>query len=150
MPNVEFNVGDDGLIVGDSAGTPSWGQRVTSADFWKGRMMDAAKHRLEQGAEFPYDADDKWWHGEGANPPPAKDWAHAAARGVLADMNDRGGIKHGFRAIDEDVRAEIVESLAEIIRLAAPNVELNGERSESARTQGSAALPAKTKEKHDG
>ncbi len=83
--------------------------------------MDIAKHRLEHGAKFPYDADDKWWNGGGENPPPAKDWAHAAARGVLADLNDRGGIKHGFNEIDEDVRAEIVESLAEIIRRAAPN-----------------------------
>ena len=86
--------------------------------------MDITKHRLDHGAEFPYDADDKWWNGDGTNPPQAKDWAHAAARGILADLNDRRDIKRGFERIDEDVRAEIVESLAEIIRLAAHNAKL--------------------------
>lgn len=82
--------------------------------------MDIAKHQLEHGAEFPYDATDEWWGGDGKNPPPAKDWAHAAARGVLADLNDRKGIKRELEEVDEEVRIELVESLAEIIRLAAP------------------------------
>lgn len=49
-------------------------------------------------------------------PPPPTDWAHAAARGVLADLLDRKGIKHGFTDVEEDTRVEIVQSLAEIIR----------------------------------
>lgn len=83
--------------------------------------MSDAKHRLEHGAKFPYDATDEWWNGDGKNPPPAKDWAHAAARGVLADLSDRQGIKWELEKIDEDVRAELVGSVAEIIRAAAPN-----------------------------
>lgn len=79
-----------------------------------------AEITLRRGSEFPYDAPDAWWHTEGvAVPPPATDWAHAAARGVLADLTDRRGIKHGFEGIDELVRVEIVESLAAIIRAAA-------------------------------
>lgn len=81
--------------------------------------MDIAKHCLERGASFPYDASDEWWNGDQETPPPAMDWAHAAARGVLADLNDRRGIKDGFNEVDESVRAEIVQSLAEIIKLAA-------------------------------
>lgn len=77
--------------------------------------MTNAKHALEHGAQWPYDAPDSR---SSDIPPPAKDWAHAAARGVLADLTDRRSIKNGFRDIDEDVRVEIVESLAEIIRIA--------------------------------
>lgn len=47
-----------------------------------------------------------------------KDWAHAAARGVVADLQGRRAIKWGFDDIDEEIRAEIVASLAAIIRLA--------------------------------
>lgn len=79
--------------------------------------MSNANHALERGAQYPYDAPDSW--SSDTPPPPAKDWAHAAARGVLADLTDRRSIKNGFRDIDEDVRLEIVESLAEIIRIAA-------------------------------
>lgn len=77
--------------------------------------MDGAKINLEHGAKYPYDAPDDWTSEDG--PPPAIDWAHAASRGVIADLCDRGGIKHGFNDIDEEIRAEIVESLAAIIRL---------------------------------
>ncbi len=91
--------------------------------------MSNAKNRLEHGAEFPYDAPDKWWNGDGKNPPQAKDWAHAAARGVLADLSDRRGIKGELEMIDEDVRAELVKSVAEIIRAAAPNAEITGRAS---------------------
>ena len=82
--------------------------------------MDKAKEALEQGAKYPFEANDKWWSGGGGSPPPAKDWAHAAARGILVDLQDRRGIKYSFVGIDEECRVEIVESLAEIIRRAAP------------------------------
>lgn len=83
--------------------------------------MDIAQHTLDRGAKYPYDAPDSWWEGDGDErvAPPAVDWAHAAARGVLADLNDRKGIKQGFYEIDEKIRVEIVSSLAEIIRRAA-------------------------------
>jgi hypothetical protein len=82
-------------------------------------MVDIAQHTLTRGEKFPYDANDAWWAGRGDSPPPSTDWAHAAARGVIADLKDRRGIKHGFNDIDEGVRAEIVDALANIIRAAA-------------------------------
>lgn len=83
------------------------------------KMTDnSAKIYLEHGSRFPYDAGKEFWEGSDSNPPNANDWAHAAARGVLADLLDRRGIKHGFNDVDHDVRAELVQSLSEIIRLA--------------------------------
>lgn len=80
-----------------------------------------AKQRLKHGNDFPFDAPDAWWEGDATNPQPPKDWAHAAARGVVADLQDRRSIKHGLERgnIDENIRTEIVETLAEIIREAA-------------------------------
>jgi len=80
-------------------------------------MSDPAR-RLAHGDEFPYDAPDEWWRATGGDPPAPRSWAHRAARGVIADLQDRRGIKWSFDDIDEDTRAEVVESLAEIIRLA--------------------------------
>ena len=82
----------------------------------------AAVVALESGSEFPFDAPDAWWHREDEPvPPPAKDWAHRAARGVLYNLSDRRGIKQGLQvlSIDEDTRIEIVDALAAIIREAA-------------------------------
>ena len=87
--------------------------------------MDTAKHSLERGAKYPFDGGEDFWK-EGKNPPEAKDWAHTAARGVLADLSDRRGIKSELCKIDHEVRAELTESLAEIIRLANNNA-LQGE-----------------------
>jgi len=78
-------------------------------------MQDYSTYTLEQGDQFPYDSED----GYGTNALPPVDWAHRAARGVIAALQDRRGIKRGFDDIDEDVRMEIVSSLAEIIRQAA-------------------------------
>ena len=76
---------------------------------------------LQHGAEFPYDAPDKWWRDDGdLPPPPADDWAHAAARGVLANLSDRRGIKQELNSVDEDVRVQLVADLAAIIRAARP------------------------------
>ena len=80
-----------------------------------------AKISLTHADNYPYDAPDEWWASEGktiALPPPAIDWAHRAARGIIADLKGRHTIKHGLENIDEETRAEIVRSLAEIIRLA--------------------------------
>jgi len=68
----------------------------------------AALQDLHLGINLPYDG------GEVAEPP--DDWAHVAARGVMANLLDRKGIKSELSLIDQDVRAEIVQSLAEIIR----------------------------------
>ncbi|RUW04069.1 hypothetical protein [Mesorhizobium sp. M1A.F.Ca.IN.020.04.1.1] len=81
-------------------------------------MTDITRIRLEQGDEFPYDATDQWWRSRAKQPPKARDWAHRAARAIIADLKDRRDIKRGFEQIDQDVRMEIVDSLAAIIRAA--------------------------------
>jgi hypothetical protein len=79
------------------------------------------RHRLSHGNKWPYDASDAWWQSSGepdGAPADNLDWATRAARAVLADMCDRRGIKRGFEDIPEDVRREIVETTAAIIRMA--------------------------------
>ncbi len=75
---------------------------------------------VDHGNKFPYDASDAWMDSDD-DPPPPSDWAHSAARGVIADLTDRRNIKYGFEEVDEEVRAEIVASLAAIIRAALPD-----------------------------
>lgn len=77
-----------------------------------------AQIALNHGAEFPYDASDGWWDSDAAFAPPAVDWAHRAARGVMADLKARRGIKWELEKVDEETRVEIVRALAEIIRVA--------------------------------
>lgn len=72
---------------------------------------------LQHGAQFPYDGGEDFWNSK-VPAPPATDWAHAAARGVLADLSDRRGIRHELEAVDYDVREELTQSLAAIIRAA--------------------------------
>ena len=89
--------------------------------------FNEAKHSIELGSTYPYDAPDSWWQSDETRiPPPATDYAHKAARGILANLTDRRGIKQEFNNIDEDVRAEIVESIAEIIRVAIDFDSLEG------------------------
>lgn len=78
-------------------------------------MTTDAQRALARGADFPYDGGEAFWH-RSESPPPAIDWAHRAARGVLADLTDRRGIKHELDDIDYDVREELTQSLAAIIR----------------------------------
>lgn len=71
---------------------------------------------LAHGQRFAYDAPDKWWRGTSDEPfDENASWSVRAARGVLSDLKDRRTIKNGFDDIDEETRAEIVESLAAII-----------------------------------
>ena len=86
---------------------------------------DEIRHRIKHGNRWPYDASDDWWKSDRDDdtrteevPADKLDWAHRAARGILSDMNDRRGIKRSFEDIDEDVRREIVETTAAIIRMA--------------------------------
>jgi hypothetical protein len=81
--------------------------------------MADPKRDLEMGAKYPY-------HGK-----PPVDWAEAAALGILRDLNDRRGIKHELAEVDDDVRGEIVETMAAIIRAArdaAPQTESTKEK----------------------
>ncbi len=79
-----------------------------------------AKSSLKLGQEFPFDAPDSWWYRGEHEPKLDGDWAVIAARGVIANLSDRRGIKRplDIQRIDEDVRAEIIQTLAAIIRLA--------------------------------
>jgi hypothetical protein len=83
---------------------------------------EQARHALgclQQGERYPYDATDEWKdtnHDDDA--PPAEDWAHAAARGIIADLTDRRSIKRGFENVDEEVRQDIVAAIRRIILLA--------------------------------
>ena len=77
----------------------------------------SAQYSIKRGEESPY-------HGE-----PPKDWAERAALGVISDLLGRRGIKWEFEKVDEDVRPEIVERMAEIIRLCNPtDVAIEAER----------------------
>lgn len=67
---------------------------------------------LSHGCEFPYDTSDDEVFA------PVTDWAHAAARGVLANLLDRSGVGNALEQCDEEVRIEIVSAVAEVIRLA--------------------------------
>ena len=74
-------------------------------------MIDV-ENSLQHGASFPFDC----WDGDGeCTATPATSWAHAAARGILANLSDRRGIDSALDNIDYDVRAEIVQSITEII-----------------------------------
>ncbi len=80
-------------------------------------MSDLAKRDLKSGDQSPYDALDSWRNSDlEETPPPSKDWAHSAARGILHNLSDRRGIKWELANIDENTRIEIVSSIAEIIR----------------------------------
>ena len=81
--------------------------------------MSKAAKALKHGANLPYDAGADFWEGRTTTPPPARDWAHAAARGVLADLCDRRGVNNELDDVDHDVREEMVASIADIIREAA-------------------------------
>jgi hypothetical protein len=73
--------------------------------------MNDAQIALKLGDEYPYEIT----LGDNLTPP---DWAHRAARGIMADMNDRRGIKWEIQKVDMDTRKDIVATLAAIIRLA--------------------------------
>ncbi|CUS06403.1 conserved protein of unknown function (plasmid) [Candidatus Promineifilum breve] len=81
--------------------------------------QEGAKHDLLSASWYPYDASDEWRQSWPSPPAaPAGDWAVAAARGIIHNLLDRRAIKRGFEDVDEDVRLEIVETIAMIIRTA--------------------------------
>jgi hypothetical protein len=79
---------------------------------------DEAKINYDRGNKYPYDQPDDDDGNESLHPIDDGDWATRAARGVVCDLKDRRDIKHGFQNVDEETRAEIIESLAGIIRYA--------------------------------
>jgi hypothetical protein len=79
-----------------------------------------ARNALARGAALPFDGSASFWT-QGKLPRPAEDWAHAAARGVIADLSSRAGLHRALTSaeISLDDRVDIIRSLANIIRLAA-------------------------------
>jgi len=61
---------------------------------------------LARGLKYPYD---------GREP---ADAAHKAALGVIAELKGRSGLDALLDDLDEELRCEIVDNLADIIRLA--------------------------------
>ena len=89
--------------------------------------MSNAVRSIAHGLKYPYDGTDGFWNGiEDATHP--DDWAHVAARGIMADLLDRRQVKNGFHGIEENVRVDIVSSIAEIIRYAHNELDPNDER----------------------
>ena len=76
------------------------------------KIKERAIHTLKHGNKWPYDGR--------TNASEPKDWAHRAARGIMADLCDRRGIKSELELIEKEVAQDIVETIAEIIRQAAP------------------------------
>lgn len=75
------------------------------------------KQTIKHGNRYPFDASDEWWEGDGDKPPKPASKYHAVARAVIADLQDRRGIKHELDNIDEETRVEIIDTLANIIRV---------------------------------
>lgn len=106
-------------------------------------MLDeeTARWNIEHGNKFPYDAGEAWWNADGMQPAPEPyDWAHRAARGVLADLSDRRGISSKLDDIDHDVRSELVQSVAMIIRVSRGSIEDKPEYTEGLVGDGAAIL----------
>lgn len=80
----------------------------------------SASFYLRHGNLYPYDAD-----GDGAFRSAEDDWSLRAARGVLANLCDRRGIKQELEQVDRETRAEMVRDLADIISLAAREERLS-------------------------
>jgi hypothetical protein len=73
---------------------------------------------IERGECFPFDGSDEFWSSDISVPPaPSRDWIHVAARGIMADVTDRRGIKQAFQVCDwlEADRVKLVNDLCEII-----------------------------------
>lgn len=78
-------------------------------------MSEKALNDLDYGNVYAYDA---LWSDEDGYEPTDGDWAVKAARGILYNLSDRRGIKHELKTVDHDVRVEMVQTIADIIRTA--------------------------------
>lgn len=86
------------------------------------KMVAHFTSQYEHGQEFPFDATDEWWSSDDLDdgPPPPIDWAHAAARGIIADIQSREDLCDIFAhsEFDAETRVNMVLTMAAIIRLA--------------------------------
>ena len=79
-------------------------------------MFDTVKRDLDMCLKWPYHIETEGRKDDWRYVP--KDNAEHAALAVIRGFCDRRGIKRGFQNIDDDIRKEIVETTAEIIRQA--------------------------------
>ncbi len=78
--------------------------------------MSPLQH-IKSAAKNPYDAPDDW-DGETKLDLP-DDWAYRAARGIIDELSGRSGFDAPFNdGVDEETRAEIVETMRDIIAAA--------------------------------
>lgn len=70
--------------------------------------QEQASHAIKVGLEYRYDG----------RKDVVTDPAIVAALGICYDLCDRAGIKHEMGRVDREVRADIVDAFAEIIRTA--------------------------------
>ena len=73
--------------------------------------IEQYKHHIQFGEKFPYDRDETI----NQTPKPLTPELRAAY-GVLSCLLDRRGIKEALEEVDFDIREEIVETLAGIIK----------------------------------
>lgn len=84
---------------------------------------DDALDALEMGAEYPYDGDDQ------GRSPLVEDWPVRAARGVIVELTECPALREVLDAVEDDAkRVEMVETTAEIIRVAASRAEAESEQ----------------------
>lgn len=81
------------------------------------KRLRQAKESLAAAALNPYDHEGK------AETAPAADWAHAAARGIMNDLCGRKGVGNELEECEYELRKDIVERVADIIRAATPGAE---------------------------
>jgi hypothetical protein len=79
-----------------------------------------AERWLFHGAQMPFDCPETGRLGTHVAPAtPAKDWAHAAARGVFERLYDDHEFRATLRATPDETRVKLVKQVSDIIREAA-------------------------------
>ncbi len=87
-------------------------------------MANDVDWTIKHSNKYAYDrVGDEAREEEGYSTPKGTDWSIIAARAVLGDMSDRGGVRHELDSIDYEVRDEMVETLANIIKKVSDNRE---------------------------
>jgi hypothetical protein len=85
--------------------------------------IHVAMSSIDIGNRYPFDATNEWWNSEDEEKDSlpvyegVPSWTVTAARGIIGNLTDRRGIKQelSIHNIDEDVRQEIIHTIAKII-----------------------------------
>ena len=76
---------------------------------------------LDHGARVPFDDPMPGFNPDQA-PPPARSWAHAAARGVYASLEDTNVLHRHQDVYEAEKRSEIIDGMTDIIQMANDSV----------------------------